>query len=251
MYRLSNNIKYTGKSELSRPYIICTGNMNNQNIVDGWNLVKKMQDGSRVYFSNFLGQLHINKKPLNDNYYDFFCHKIDLYQSKVKHPSIEFGFSNEAFRLFPKINKKTNFEYRKFIDYLNIKYGLEDKVNKENKLYNYIDDFGPFCLVRIGTHKFLIPELPNIYLAPNNWRLLTWYINNSFSGPYPKNTKNIYFSWGDFNINYYLNSDYDKAIAIFLIAKFIIIYEAWVGKPQCEALLRYIELITKDKILPF
>ena len=55
MYRFSNGLSYTGKSELSRPYIIFSGKKTNNIINDGWDLVKIMPDKSRIYFSKYLG----------------------------------------------------------------------------------------------------------------------------------------------------------------------------------------------------
>ena len=251
MYRLSNGVYYTGKTELAKSYIVCTGNVKSYISTDGWKLIKKMPDGSRVYFSNYLGQLHMYKKPLDNSYFQFVSENLDRYNSKTKHPSIIDGLSNEASRIFPKINKNVEIEFQNFIDYLNVKYDLENKINSEKDLHTYSDDIGPFFVLRVGIHKFLIPELPDLYLAPKIWRELTWIINNSFSGPYPKNKKDQYFSWGDLKINDTFKTYYCEGTALYLIAKYIIIYEAWMTRETCDALSRYIDLVMREDVNPW
>ena len=73
MYRFSNDILYTGKTQLGRPYLVIMGKNQNELSFSNeiWKFNKKMSDGSRVYFSNFYGQLKIFKKPLNQSFYNF------------------------------------------------------------------------------------------------------------------------------------------------------------------------------------
>ena len=135
--------------------------------------------------------------------------------------------------------------------FLNDKFDFENKLNSENELYAYSDDIGPFLLARVGIHKFLVPEISNIYLAPKIWRYFTWIINNNFAGPFPKNEKNIYFSWGNLKINNKFNDLYCEGTVLFLIAKFIIIHQCWIGNISCDAFKTYFDLLTKENVNPY
>ena len=95
---------------------------------------------------------------------------------------------------------------------------------------NYIDDLGPYLVVKTGLKKSVIPELPKLHLAPKKWRKITWVINNNFIGPYPKNENNIHYSWGDFNIKNLINNKEEnlkyktirKKYCFFLLDKILI-----------------------------
>ena len=139
-------------------------------------------------------------------------------------------------------------QYKKFIDYLDKNYHLRSQQPIE--MTNYIDDVGPYLVVKSGLKKSVIPELPKLYLAPNKWREITWSINNNFTGPYPKNEKNIHYSWGDFNIKTLINSKEDEGMILFLISKFIIIQESWMDRASCDSLKYFIDLVTKHNQKP-
>ena len=256
MYRFSNDILYTGKTQLGRPYLVIMGKNQNELRFSNeiWKFNKKMSDGSRVYFSNFYGQLKIFKKPLNQSFYDFLIEKIDDLKIEKKHPAIENGFSTEPKRLFIGIDKSVVKKYNYFIDYLNDKFNLENQINKEINFLNYLDDLGPLVLGEVGNIKFVIPEIPPIYLAPEKWRKITWYINNYFSGPYPESQKlksGDYFSWGNLKIPDNYKNNYDEGLTNFLISKYIIIYEAWLKRPKCDSLQTFIDIIINKKGSPW
>ena len=256
MYRFSNDVLYTGKTQLGRPYLVIMGkNLNELRFSNEiWKFNKKMSDGSRVYFSNFYGQLKIFKKPLNQSFYNFLIEKIDNQKVVIKHPAIENGFSTEPKRLFTGIDKSVIDKYNYFIDYLNDKFDLENLIKKEKDFLNYIDDLGPLVLGEVGNMKFVIPEIPSIYLAPRKWRKITWYINNHFSGPYPESYKlnaGHYFTWGDLKIHDNYKNNYDEGLTIFLISRYIIIHEAWLKRPKCDSLHKFIDIIIKKNVSPW
>ena len=68
--------------------------------------------------------------------------------------------------------------------------------------------------------------------------------------PYPKNEKNIHYSWGDFNIKTLINSKEDEGMILFLISKFIIIQESWMDRASCDSLKYFIDLVTKHNQKP-
>ena len=251
MYRFSNGLIYTGKSELSRPYIIFNGNKTNDIVNDGWNLIKVMPDKTRVYFSKYLGELHIFKQPIDDSFFYFLEKELDSFDINLKHPVLSFPIENELERLYPKVDKDVAPLFNDFISFLNKEYDFEKKLSDEKDLCTYSDDIGPFLCSKVGIQKVLVPEISNLYLAPKIWRYLTWIINNNFAGPLPINDKNIYYSWGDLKINNKFKNSYCEGSALFLIAKFIIIHQAWVGNNSCDALKVFFDLLIKKNINPY
>ena len=250
MYRFSNGLIYTGKSELSRPYIIFTGDKTNEIVNDGWNLIKIMPDKSRIYFSKHIGELHIFKQPIDDSFFYFLDKNLDNFNTTKKHPALNFSIKKEVIRLYPDLDKDIIPLFNNFICFLNEKYDFEKKLSLEKDLCPYSDDIGPFLCSKVGIHKFLVPEISNIFLAPKKWRYLTWIINNNFAGPFPKNDKNIYYSWGNLKIKDKFKDLYCEGTILFLIAKFIIIHQSWIGNKSCDALKTYFDHIIKKNINP-
>ncbi len=256
MYRFSNGNVFSGKSELSRSYIICIGQSKDimKNNSEIWKFHRTMPDGSRIYFSNFYGELKIFKKPLEDSYYSHTINKINSFEVNEKHPALTKGLSKEAIRLYPKMNKIAEKKYVDFIYYLNSNFDLEKNISNEKNFSNFTYDIGPFITGKVGTKKFILPELPKLYLAPKNWSKITWYINNYFSGPYPENIFNKtkkYFSWGDLKIEDNFKNKNFESLSYFLISQFIIIYEAWMKRETCDSLIEFINIVKNKKQSPW
>ena len=250
MYRTSNSNTYTGKTELSKSFLIFTGEGRYLNSLNSdWQFMKKVQGNARVYFSKFLGQLSIFKKPLSEKYYNHICVELDKHKVDNLHPSLTEGFNNELKRLFPKASPDVVSLYHDFIKFLENNYQI-NKNHKENKLI-YCDDIGPYITTRSGLKISIIPELPQLYMAPEKWRKMTWSINNFFIGPYPENEKGVYYSRGDnFDIGDLIQSKYDEGTILFLISKFIIIQEAWMDRSSCDSLRYFIDLVVNKNIKP-
>lgn len=249
MYKTSNGNTFTGKTELSKSFLVFTGS--GQFITSSrtdWKFIQKVQGNSRVYFSNYIGQLHIFKKPLEMDYFRVICKELDAHQTECLHPALKNNYEGEITRLFPTVNQNAIAYYKKFIEYLDKTYHF--KQNQCQEKSNYIDDIGPYLLVKTGLKKSVVPELPQIYLAPKKWREITWSINNYFTGPYPNNEKNIHYSWGDFNIKSLIDNIEDEGTSLFLISKFIIIQEAWMDRESCDSLKYFIDLIINHNQKP-
>tara|TARA_B110001452_G_C15240109_1_gene429309 strand:+ start:3103 stop:3873 length:771 start_codon:yes stop_codon:yes gene_type:complete len=249
MYRVSNGNTFTGKTELSKSFIVFTGNADFKRAISkDWKFMQKAQGNARVYFSNYIGNLNIFKKPLDLGCYEEISYELDLQNTNLIHPAIANSYYNELLRLYPKASSQAQKSYKTFIDFLIKKHQLLENNNEEK--CNYIDDIGPYLIVKTGLKKSVIPELPQIYLAPKIWREMTWLINNYFIGPYPKNNKNIYYEWGGYNINSTIKKKSDESALFYLISKFIIIQEAWLDRSNCNSLINFINLIIEKKIKP-
>ena len=256
MYRFSDGLMFTGSTEKAISYLVFQSGMLKKKEFKSslWTYWGEKPEGTRIYKSNLYGRLKIFKKPLDDKYMDFLFKSLDLTEVKDIHPVLNKGFKLEPKRLFQKIDNQMVKKFIDFIDFLNLSFKLESQTKSETKLLSYSDDIGPFMLGSIGTSAFVIPEIPKLFLAPPSWRKITWIINNYFSGPYPKDSKTPdlnFFHWNNLKLSSELNSPYYEGIAYFLIAKFIIIYEAFSKKKKCSSLDLYIDLIQRDGIRPW
>mgnify|MGYP001306182631 FL=1 len=256
MYRFSDGLMFTGSTEKAISYLVFQSGMLKEKEFKSslWTYWGEKPEGTRIYKSNLYGRLKIFKKPLDDKYMDFLFKSLDLIEVTDIHPVLNKGFKLEAKRLFQKIDNQMVKKFIDFIDFLNLSFNLESQTKSETKLLSYSDDIGPFMLGSIGTSAFVIPEIPKLFLAPPSWRKITWIINNYFSGPYPKDSKTPdlnFFHWNNLKLSSELNSPYYEGIAYFLIAKFIIIYEAFSKKKKCSSLDLYIDLIQRDGIRPW
>ncbi len=107
---------------------------------------------------------------------------------------------------------------------------------------------------KVGERSFLLPEFSKLYLAPSIWRSITWFIHNYLAGPYPKDPDFPdleHFQWNKLKIPQSFNSPYCEGLAYFLIANFIIIYEAFSENPTCNSLQLYIDLIQNQGERPW
>lgn len=256
MYRFSTGLQYFGSTEKSRAYLILqseeTG-VENLNC-DSWRYVGEKPSGTRIYESKFYGQLNIFKKPLNDKLAVTLFDALDLVSKIELHPALSKGFKNEPKRLFPEIDEATNTRFSTFIDFLKLTFDLEKHSVNESERLPYSDDIGPFMLGFIGDRSFVIPEKPTVYSAPPSWRLITWYINNYFSGPYPNDNKNSdteRFHWNKLKLDPIYQTKHYEGVAYFLIAKFIIIYEAFSKNNSCTSLNLFIDSIQEEGLRPW
>ena len=256
MFRFSNGLTYTGSTEKAMSYLLFQEN--EQNIVRQdsplWKYWGEKPIGTRLYKSKYYGRLEIFKKPISDTRRKLLYDTLNSLHISKKHPALADGFSGEAKRLFPLINDKVISAYSSFITFLNQEYGLSEKVKNTEKLIPYSDDIGPFMMGRIGDRDFVIPEMPQVFLAPALWRDITWIINNYLSGPYPVSEETGFkehFHWCNVKIAPSLNTQYHEGTAYFLIAKFIIIYEAFSKNTEGTSLKLYIDLIQNQGLRPW
>ena len=256
MFLFSDGLTYTGSTEKSIAYLLFQSKTIETVPVGSklWKYWGEKPIGTRLYKSKYYGRLEIFKKPLPDKRRKLLYNTLDSLSTSEKHPALGEGFAGEAKRLFPLLNNEVTTAYSSFIAFLNQVYRLEEKAKKAENLVPYCDDIGPFMMGRIGNRDFVIPELPQVFLAPELWRDITWIINNYLSGPYPISEETGFkehFHWCNVKIDPILNTPYHEGTAYFLIAKFIIIYEAFSKNEKGNSLQLYIDLIQNQGIRPW
>ncbi len=248
MYRFSSGLlaqKVTNGKEGEKLLAIKGSKKDNVQVSSSqWQLHKVTNEGrfwklkDKIDFSVF-------KRPVDENLFFELQKDINKFNSQKLHPAIIHGFENELSRLRPDSSKNLNNKYKSFVEFISTEFSITDIIQDQSNLANYIDDYGP-SLIGISENKcFLLPELPPIYRAPVSWRLLTWIINNHFSGPYPdeldlemKKLLNYKkFFWEPLEIPDNLKTSIIEGIVYLLISKFIIIHENWERTTQSDKLI--------------
>jgi hypothetical protein len=160
------------------------------------------------------------------------------------HPALVNGFEMEAERLLPNISEKSNTEFKSFIALLKSSYTINELEEQSKVMSNFVDDIGPNLLVIIDNQPSLIPEIPPIYLAPNDWPLAMWQINNHMIGPLLgedlEDQDKIQFLGLTASLSEL--SERQKGLYYFHMARFILFFEAWVEDPKTPYLLEFIRL---------
>ena len=257
MYRFSSGLKYSGTSEKGVAYLIfqSEGEVGNRYFdQENWKYLGERPKGTRAYTSNFYGRIELFKKPLSNQKAEFLFNALDGIQPEEKHPALLHGFKAEAQRLLSTVAKEVVQQYEGFIDFLNEVFELEVHTQKDKDFKTFSDDIGPFAIGKIGQRDFVLPEFPTLYLAPALWREINWYINNYLSGPYPDDPEHPNlerFHWNKLKLPTEFNSTYHEGVAYFLIANFILIYEAFSENKKGETLQFYIDLIQNQGLRPW
>ena len=259
MLRFSNGLKIHGGTGMDgKGFFVFEGsNLSIETHNKDWHL-EIGNNPQRIWWRNTPGELLTFNKPLNDKV--FAQLSIDLENicpDLLPHPCLSNQFFEEAKRIFPDLNEKSNLLFKTFIKFLNDEFDLFATLNAPSNHTAYSEDLGPFMIGTIDDNYILPPEIPILYHAPKVWSRLTWFINNHFSGPYPNNSE-LYnklngrrFDWGHLKIDNDLKNKKIEGLVYFFIAKFIIVHEAWAQNKAPESLNMLIELIQKNGERPW
>jgi hypothetical protein len=265
MFRFSSGLSLFGGNENGQGYLIYESFNQNASFFTQSEAFDSHQtlQGKRKWNLTQKGELKSTQKPLIDGIFDQLINDLNHFNPKNIHPALEAGFQTELLRLFPQVDQGVVEIYQNFISFLTDEFDLKQKISGDDVLKVYTDDLGP-CLVSLLDGNYIFPpEIPPLYFAPKEWRILTWWINNYFSGPYPENThpeilkalKGERFDWGGLQISENYKNKHTEGLVYFLLAKFMIIYEAWMfddnGSKLAKSLVDYIDLIQNKNHRPW
>ena len=265
MFRFSSGLSLYGGNENGQGFLIYESLNQNDSFFTQSESFHPPQNsqGKRKWDLIQKGELKSTQKPLGNGIFDQLTRDLDYFNPKNLHPSLENGFQNELLRLFPEVDQKVVAVYQSFISFLVDEFDLKQNLSGNEVLKVYTDDLGP-CLVSLLDGNYILPpEIPPLYFAPKEWRVLTWWINNYFSGPYPENAhpeilralKGKRFDWGTLLIDKSFKNKQTEGLVYFLMAKFMIIYEAWMfddnGANLAKSLLDFIDLVQNEDHRPW
>ena len=250
--RLSNGTNITFGSDNLGHAILIDGLLDNVVLSQApewtiWRDASNMNDKRRCWRIPLGKSLERTSNQCPDDFFIFLKNALDKIETSIIHPALANGFESEAKRVFPAISELANEEFSSFIQLLRTEFGVNEEIEKSKSMSKFIDDIGPALIVVVDGKPAILPEIPPVYLAPNDWNLSMWRINNHMVGPLLEDgleeEKQIQFPGLSVPPNELTSSQ--KGIYYFHMARFILFFEAWVGLPETPYLLEFIRLYKK------
>ena len=258
MFRFASGLKMSsGVGVNGKGYLIFSGEGNSIKTNSSKWLADKYSDSERIWWYNEVGEFTAFKKSLDDGIFDKLMLDLKKLDVKGSYPAFTNSPVNEAKRLFPKIDNEANKDFISFVEFLNREFGFLDLLRSDTALAPYSEDIGPCMICCVNGVYEVPPEIPTLYTAPRIWSQLTWWINNHFSGPYPDDSVKFpvlngrRFDWGLLSIDAEYQNAHTEGLVYFLLAKFIIIHDAWAGNSACDSLRVMIDLIKNEGQRPW
>lgn len=148
-----------------------------------WKLDLVKPDGTRIWRPLDAGEMNRIQAPASDELISVLKSGLSELQDKGIHPAIKQGLENEAERLYPESDPTVGVQFKSLVEYLKKEFGLDEEEMSKQSTEHYVDGFGPDLLVMINNKPVLLPELPEVWLAPGDWQEATWRVMNGMIGP--------------------------------------------------------------------
>jgi hypothetical protein len=186
-----------------------------------------------------------NQCPME--FFEFLEQQLEGISTLELHPSLVDGFESEAERSFPEISEEAKNQFKSFVNLIKTTYGINEEEERAKVMMPVVDDIGPNLLVLIDQKPAILPEIPKTYLAPKDWAIAIWRINNHMIGPLlmdeVADEKKIQFL--GLSMPFGELSERQKGIYYFHMARFILFFESWTRNPNTPHLLEFIRLFKK------
>lgn len=225
-----------------------------------WDLSEDKPDGTRVWRLPKGKTLTRIQRPLKSNAFQALIAHLNTVDTVGRHPSLTQGLESEAARLYPELDAVADDAFRRFTRFLDHQFGVNLAAWEGQPNAPFTDDIGPELLVLVNGQPVPLPELPPIYRAPRLWQITQWTAANAMFGPYADESlpshQQISYMGVDLDDIPNAQSPLVEGLMYYQGARFIIIFEAWVGNPAMPLLRKYIDLLMdgqrpwKTNILP-
>ena len=185
--------------------------------------------------------------------YSLIRKRIETVSPAGLHPALINGFESEALRLFPDIGADAQKEYFKFISFLRERFDLTEEQQRNRRLSNYVDDIGPKLFVLVDGDFDLLPEIPSVYSAPEEWSSISWNVNNHMIGPIldvdeGELPRPIVFQ--DLEANFEALNSEQQALYFFHMSRMVLVFEAETLNTEAPYLKELIRLVLNG-FVPF
>jgi hypothetical protein len=212
--------------------------------IKDWELDLVKPDGTRIWRPVRAGEMERLHLPVPEELCDVLKNELGQLKEQGLHPAISGGLENEAERLYPESDSSVADQFGVLIDYLRQGFGLDEEKMKEQSSSHYVDGFGPDLLLMLDNKPILIPELPEVWLAPSDWLYATWRVTNGMSGPLTNEgippEQQLQFA-GDF-------PDPDlslEGLIYYQAARAMLAWAAWEKDKQARYVKAIVSIITK------
>jgi len=247
--RLSSGISLTFGSDYLGPAILIEGALNSRILTktEEWELGANhnaARDTLKCWRLSSGKSITRTTNQCPDEFLNILIREIDKVHTTQLHPALVKGLESEAKRLLPSISTDANKQFQEFLALLDAEFEFNINSTKNKDMAPFVDDIGPYLLTIIDDKPVILPEIPPIYLAPKEWRLSMWRINNYMIGPLLmdelEDSERIQFkglSIASDELTLEL-----KGLFYFHMARFILFFESWQGNPDALHLQEFIRL---------
>lgn len=210
-----------------------------------WDLAEEKPDGTRIWRLPKGKTLTRVQRPLKPNALNVLATHLDMLTVVEQHPALKHSLEAEAKRLYPDISTAAAADFTRLVGFLNSYFDLNPSAWEGLSTAPFTDDLGPELLVLVNDQPVPLPEMPPVYKAPALWQATQWTVANAMFGPYsddelPPDKQIAYMGVGDIP---YAKSSEVEGLIYYHGARFITIFEAWVGNPEMPLLRKFIHLI--------
>lgn len=247
--RLSSGISLTFGSDYLGPAILIEGDLDSRILTktEEWKLGENhnaARDTLKCWRLSSGKSITRTTNQCPDEFLNILIREIDKIPTTQLHPALVKGLESEAKRLLPTISTDANNQFQEFLALLDSEFGFNLNSNKNKNMLPFVDDIGPCLLTIIDGNPVVLPEIPLTYLAPKEWRLSMWRINNYMIGPLLmdelEDSEQIQFK-GLSMASDELTAEL-KGLFYFHMARFILFFEAWQDNPDAPHLQEFIRL---------
>jgi hypothetical protein len=167
------------------PAVIVTGAPDTRVIVPGdiWQIESTRRDGAKIWRLVTPGKLVRSVKPLDDSLSGVLSQTLETMPTNGLHPALKNTLQGEAKRLYPEIVAEAVADVQQFIGFLRDEFGLENTLAPNAPLVPFVDDFGPEMIAFVDGRAVVLPEIPPVYQASEDWRRTQWWVSNHLLGP--------------------------------------------------------------------
>lgn len=210
------------------PSVVAMGNAGSYTAAPGgnWKLDLTKEDGTRIWRPVNAAKLDRIQVPCPDELNAVLQHTLGDLPTNGIHPAILNGMENEALRLYPQLDPSAAELFASFTSYLKTEFRLNEDEMRTMPMKAYTDGFGAGLLVLLDENPVVLPELPEIWLAPDNWHTSTWRVTNGMMGPVADETmepgKRLQFH-GDFPEM----DNYTEGLVYYQAARAMVAWAAW------------------------
>ena len=181
----ANRMRLTFGKDYLGPAILVEGPLELRvlTLSDVWKLDGSSDDARKCWRLSCGTSITRTSNKCPDQFLNVFNDEINKLPATEIHPALVNGLESETFRLMPHISTDTNTRFQEFLAILDSEFDFNINSCKNKNMVPFVDGMGPNLMTIVDDKPAILPEIPPVYLAPEEWRVSMWRISNYMIGP--------------------------------------------------------------------
>lgn len=191
-----------------------------------------------------LEQLH---KECPDVYLETIRKGLGAIPCEGLHPALENGFASEAARIHPTIDPSAYASFERLVASISSEYGFTETSERLKETAPFCDDAGPNIIALVDGSPVMLPETSPVFLSPRHWLRAVWNVNNRMMGPlmFDEVPDERRILLDGVNLLPEEGTPETHGLYYFLMARFVLAFDAESADPTASCLLEFIRLYEK------